>query len=211
MCMYWITMWNLFLKIGHSQEIWKILIGPEDILSDLNLQISGSAYCRLNLWFNSQVAIVKINKRKRHYHGVSRMEGRVFRPYHLMSITGKVVGYRRQQKNCQQERIINYKFQQERIYIAFPIGNRLSQQLSQWETITLSFVFLKLIFVQNNLSQLSLSFPLNNILSPLHLYIIYTKANYFTSVRPKFVYFYKGNDNNAHHWVLLWLFITEYI
>lgn len=132
-------MWNLFLRIGHGQEVWKILIGPEDTLSDVNLQIFASAHCRLNLWFNSQVASVKINKRKHHYHGVSRLEGRVFRPYHLMSIIGKVVSYRPQQKNCQWEIIIIYKFQRERMYIASSTGNQLPQQLSQWETITLNF------------------------------------------------------------------------
>lgn len=56
-------MWNPFLKIGHGKKIWNILFGPEDILSDVNLQIFGSVHCIRSLWLNCQVAVVNSNIR----------------------------------------------------------------------------------------------------------------------------------------------------
>lgn len=54
-------------------------------------------------------------------------------PYHSISITGRIVNYRSQQ-NCQQEKINTFQPQLEKMYIASPVRNWLSAQLSQRET-----------------------------------------------------------------------------
>lgn len=71
--------------------------------------------------------------------------------YHLRSITGRIVDLR----NPQQERIINYRPQEEKMYIASLIRNWLPQQLSQWEAvIILNSSFPPMAFIQNNHCQL---------------------------------------------------------
>lgn len=52
--------------------------------------------------------------------------GQKGKPYQSMSIRGGVFKYRPQQKNCQQERIANYRPQQEKMGTASSIRKRLT-------------------------------------------------------------------------------------
>lgn len=82
------------------------------------------------------------NRGNPHSNRVGRPEGGDLRQYHPMSITGRNVNYRPQQRN-QKEIVLTHRPQQEEMYIVPPTRNRLPQQLSQWETvITLNFHFL---------------------------------------------------------------------
>lgn len=89
---------------------------------------------------NKQTALTPLcfleheNRGKSHSNRVGRPEGGDLRQYHPMSITGRNVNYRPQQRN-QKEIVIIHRPQQEEMYIVPPIRNPLPQQLSQWETV----------------------------------------------------------------------------
>lgn len=120
---------------------WSKRSNAEGVVRVLHCGTCPTLFLAVNRWTLIKGTLIKV-----------KLGGQKVEPYYPISITGRTVHYRPQQKNQQQERIINCRYQQGKMYIASPIRNWLHQQLSQWETV----IILNTCF-QNNSSQLILS------------------------------------------------------
>lgn len=90
------------------------------------------------------------NRGKPHSNRVERPEGGDLRQYHPMSITGRNVNYRPQQRN-QEEIVIIHRPQQEEMYIVPPTRNLLPSNSAKEKLSSLwTFTFLQGTFLQNH-------------------------------------------------------------